>query len=300
MIISIPMFDLDAIAKKSGLLKESDVSWHDEDVPLQKRGVHVEWLNRFAWEVYRNLQEVIEHHEAQKQASIHLDNVPWPSPLPFPESQEITSAFLVPNVIQPMTKALAAPLFARVPEEYRGCPDLFVSHAWSNPLVRNAFAELEALTSPLQRRGATQYVWLDIVCYNQHCVEAVAEDMKAVVASIGRVGIPMINSVPFSRLWCLWELLCAHVAQVEVVVYEANGSAYDIGYLAKCFQEDFQSVEQASTTVPYDREQILNAMVSTFGSLHKTDEHIRQLVFSMLSKDSDKPWNRSTSKTDDR
>lgn len=294
------MLNLNTIANKSELRNESDVSWSDDDIPLHERGVHIEWLNEFVWEVYRNWQDVIDQHKSQERASFHhySGNVPWPNPLPYPMDQEITSEFLVPNVIQPMTKELAAPLFARVPDDYRGCPDLFVSHAWSNPLVGTAFAELAALISPLSRRGATKYVWFDVVCYNQHHVEAIADDMKAVIASIGRVGIPMINSVPFSRLWCLWELLCAERGQAEVVVYEANGSAYDIGYLAQRFQEEFESVKKAVTTLRSDRKQILNAMALTFGSLKKADDHIRRLVNGILSKDSDKPWKRSASKTE--
>lgn len=294
------MLNLDNIAKKSGLRDESDVSWSDDHVPLHQRGVQVKWLNDFVWEVYREWHEVMEQHESQRRASVWFDHVPEPDPLPFPVDQEMTSAFLVPNVIQPMTKLLAAPLFARVPDEYRGHPDIFVSHAWSNPLVGNAFAELEALVSPYAGRGTTTYAWLDVVCYNQHRVEAIAADMNAIVASIGRVGIPMINSVPFSRLWCLWELLCAHVSQAQIVVYEANGSVYDLGYLAGRFKEEFKSVERAVTTLPSDREQILNAMVSTFGSLQKADEYVRQLVNAMLSKDSDKPWNRSATRSDER
>jgi hypothetical protein len=121
--------NLDTIAKKSGLRDESDVSWRDGDVPLHERGVQLEWLNNFVWEVYRSWQNIIEQHESQRRASIYFDNVPCPSPLPFPADQEMTSTFLVPNVI---TKVLTAPLFARVPDEYRGCPDLFVSHAWGN------------------------------------------------------------------------------------------------------------------------------------------------------------------------
>ena len=260
----------------------------------------MKWLNDFVWEVHREWREVLERHEQQRRANVWFDHVPSPSPLPFPADQEMTSEFLVPNVIRPMTKALAAPLFGLVPDEYRGRPDLFVSHAWSNPLVGNAFAELEALGAPYSGRGTANYVWLDVVCYNQHRVEAVAADMKAIVKSIGRVGIPMINSVPFSRLWCLWELLCAHVCQAPVVIYEANGSAYDLGYLARRFHEEFNSVEQAATAIPSDREQIINAMIATFGSLQTADDHIRQLVTGMLSKDSDKPWNRAASRTNDR
>ncbi len=292
------MLNLDTIAKKSGLREEGDISWRDGDVPLHERGVHLEWLNDFVWNVSRDWQDILEQHEYHRKANIYFDNVPEPSPLPFPAGQEMTSAFLVANVIQPMTEVFAGPLFARIPKEYIGRPDLFVSHAWSNPLVGNAFAELEALRRPYVKRGTTEYVWLDVVCYNQHRAESVAADMKAIVASIGRVGIPMVNSVPFSRLWCLWELLCAHVAEAEVHVYEATGSVYDLGYLARCFHDEFKSVERAATTLSSDRDQILSAMVSTFGSIQKTDDYVHLLVDGMLSKDSDKPWNRAASRTE--
>ena len=136
------------------------------------------------------------------------------------------------------------------------------------------------------------FVWIDFACYNQYRVECVADDMRAVIGSIGRVGIPMINSVPFSRLWCLWEILCAHLADAKLEMYEANGSAYDMGFVADRFQEEFRSVERAATTLPQDRELILEAMISTFGSIAKADERLRQLVNSMLSKQSDKPWNK--------
>jgi hypothetical protein len=121
--------------------------------------------------------------------------------------------------------------------------------------------------------------------------------MKAVVESIGRVGIAMINAVPFSRLRCLWENLCAHTAQAELVMFEANGSAYDIGYMAGVFAQEFQSVEHAMTTLPEDRKQILGAMVSTFGSIEAADHYLRGLVLGMLSQDSDKPWKRKKAPT---
>jgi hypothetical protein len=254
--------------------------------------VHLKWLNDFFWAVYRSWHDLLEQRESQRRASIYYDRVPWPSPLPFPTDQEMTPEFLVPNVIRPLTKVIAGPLFALIPNEYRGNPDLFVSHPWSNKLVGSAFATLEALNTPFRGRDTVKYVWLDVVCYNQHRVEGIAADMKAVVASIGRLGIPMINSVAFSRLWCLWELLCAQVTQAKVVVYEANSSAYDLGFLARCFQNEFKSVKRAATTLPEDRKQILDAMVSTFGSIRKADSYIHGLIIDMLSKESDKPWKK--------
>ena len=86
--------------------------------------------------------------------------------------------------------------------------------------------------------------------------------------------------------------------EVMVHVYEANGSVYDIGYLSRCFHDEFKSVERAATTLSSDREEILSAMVSTFGSIQKADDYVHLLVDGMLSKDSDKPWNRAASRTE--
>jgi hypothetical protein len=135
---------------------------------------------------------------------------------------------------------------------------MFVSHAWSNPLIGgNAFTTLYAIKHPYKSHSAVEFVWLDVACYNQHRVEVVAADMKAVISSIGRIALPMINAAPFGRLWCLWELLCAHVGGAAVDLWEANGSAYDIGFSARRFTEDFVSVERAGTSLATDREQIL-------------------------------------------
>src|SRR5262245_33928822 len=125
-----PMFnlDLDNIAVSSGLRPES-VSWRDDDVPLHARGISIEWLGRFAEAVKSEWDGVKQRHEFQRRATVYSD-MPEPGPLPFPEDQEITSAFLVRNIIQPMTTSLAAPLYARVPDAFRGRPQMFISHAW--------------------------------------------------------------------------------------------------------------------------------------------------------------------------
>jgi hypothetical protein len=287
------MLDFEAIANASRLHDDSSVKWSDSEVPLHQRGVRLEWVIDFLKEVDRSWREVVSRHEEQQRASNYVDSVPWPDPLPVRPSQEMTPEFLVEYAVRPMTALSRAPLFARVPDEHRGHPDCFVSHAWSNPLIGgNAFATLYAVVHSYSSGSRPTFVWLDLICYNQHRVEAVAADMNSVIASIGRVALPMINAVPFSRLWCLWELLCAHVTGADVGLWEANGSVYDLGYLARQFENEFVSVECAGTSLETDRRQILEAMVATFGSIHETDEHVRRLVLKGLSQDSDKPWNR--------
>jgi hypothetical protein len=71
-----------------------------------------------------------------------------------------------------------------------------------------------------------------------------------------------------------------------------TGSAYNIGMASDAFWYEFKSVENASITLAVDREQILEAMIATFGSIQETDQYLRGLVDTMLSKHSDKPWNK--------
>lgn len=286
------MLNLDAIATKTGLSSADQLGGHNGNMPIENRGVSLNWLINFLKEVDRSRHVIVEDYQRRKYRWWWRDE-PEPDPLPFNENVEMTPHFVVSHVIRPMTQAYSGPLFARVPEHQRGKPDTFVSHAWTNRLIGgSAFATLYALDSPLRYWNPVKYVWIDVVCYNQHRPESIADDMKRIVASIGRVGLPVINSAPFSRLWCLWELLCAHVMQAKVEVYEPHESPYELGFPRMHFADGFKSVERAATTLPEDREHILEAMKATFGSIRNADEHIRDLIGSMLSKESDKPWNK--------
>jgi hypothetical protein len=126
--------------------------------------------------------DVVERHDSQARASTYSNTVPWPDPLPFPPDQRMSPAFLVPNVIRPLTATVQGSLFARVPVDHKGRPDLFVSHAWSSPLEGSVtLGTLQALDSPYKRHGPVKRVWLDVVSYNQHHVESIAADMQTVV-----------------------------------------------------------------------------------------------------------------------
>jgi hypothetical protein len=65
-----------------------------------------------------------------------------------------------------------------------------------------------------------------------------------------------------------------------------------MGFVYGIFRETFRSVSEAETTVPKDKQEILDAMISTFGSIGQTDEHLHKLIERGLTKDSDKPWNK--------
>lgn len=93
-------------------------------------------------------------------------------------------------------------------------------------------------------------------------------------------------------MWCLWEILCAHLTNSEVNICEPLQSASEMGFVYDIFTKKFGSVSDGETTVPKDKQDILNAMISTFGSIDQTDEYFRKIVERGLTKDSDKPWNK--------
>ena len=51
----------------------------------------------------------------------------------------------------------------------------------------------------------------------------------------------------------------------------------------KAFESKFLSVADSATSISGDKEQILDAMISTFGSIDETDRYLRDLVKSKLS-----------------
>jgi len=60
--------------------------------------------------------------------------------------------------------------------------------------------------------------------------------------------------------------------EAEILIEEPNTNVADLGLVADAFRTEFRSVEQANTTLPQDRRQILEAMVATFGSIDATDQ----------------------------
>jgi hypothetical protein len=238
------MLNLEAIAAASGLTSQDAGDWSDAAVPLSKRGVSLTWLKRFLDANGGDQERIVDTYKRDKRYSI-MGDVPWPEPLPWDiERGALQGASLVSRVIRPLTVHSATPLYAHVPEEHRGPPDVFVSHAWANPLI----ASLHAIHEPYRKRDPVEFVWLDLVCYNQHRVEAIAGDMQSVISAIGRVALATANTVPFQRLWCLWELLCAHLAGARVELCEITSQSSDLGLFIWYFESKFESVERAETT----------------------------------------------------
>jgi len=100
---------------------------------------------------------------------------------------------------------------------------LFVSHAWRYPLL-DLVEALDDWTTKEKKRDA--YVWLDVMCVNQHDAEAQPQEFwtKSFKSAVGRIGTvllvlaPWDKPIPLTRIWCLFEVASAIEAKAEVHV----------------------------------------------------------------------------------
>ena len=210
--------DINLIARENGLLDE-DSFWSENDVPLQKRGVKIDWIIDFFHKIADYRVQLWKNYHSQCNAAFYFDfNDTWPKPkIPsLSESEECTPEIAVNNYIKPLTMKSKTPIYTRIPLEFRGIPKFFVSHPWGQPLVgQTTMCTLYATSQLLEEFPENdRYVWIDIISYNQHLFESIAHDMKAIIGDIGYLVFPLVamglSPSPFNRLWCIWEIMSAY------------------------------------------------------------------------------------------
>ena len=289
------------------LLDESSCCWHESNVPLQERGVRMSWLVKLVdsiyehtnwplWQDYTRRLEQAERAESQRKAALWNDNIPEPEWVDTrePELLELTTRQFVAQHVIPFTALLKIPLYARIPESERGKPSVFLSHAWDAIVLAKGkgrwgrYGTLDAF-GPGVAGIQDEFVWIDFVCYNQHTVaeESIAFDMESIVKSIGKVAFAVTPVSLFDRIWCLWEVLSvARNPGVDSQFCAAPGYQTDKRLMVNAFFEAFTSVTSAGSTKREDKDKILGAMNSYFGSTDAADDYIRHLIKRGMSH----PW----------
>jgi hypothetical protein len=288
------------------LVDEQSCRWNEADVPLPERGVRFSWLCDFVRSIYWQRNEPVrkqlrlqeEARQYEDYARHYPGNLPTFEELrgvrldPDPKFYEATIHELVAEHIVPLTKAIRAPLYARVPPSDRGKPEVFLSHAWANSVLSSAQqwhgGTLDAFDSEGVAGIKENFVWIDFACYNQHTIaaETIAFDMQALIRSIGNVAFAVTMTPLFDRIWCLWEVLSVSQAGARSRFCVGPGYRTDKRVMVNKFFEAFKSVKEAGATKTGDYEKLLAAMISRFGSIAAADEHIRKL----MSEEMGRPW----------
>jgi len=198
------------------LLPIDACSWSEDDVPLGHRGVRFSWLYDFVAKIDSAIADMWNHFRSTQRAAMYGPwDIPWPDQPVYPE-ELLTTRQLVAELIVPMTSAIRAPLYARVPTEHRGRPSVFISHTWSSYAVAAAHGSLDIVLD----HHRDSFVWIDMACYNQQSVvdASIAADMKAIISGIGQIAFILTTQPFFTRSWCLWEIVCGHQTGAAVKV----------------------------------------------------------------------------------
>lgn len=280
--------DLARFPSLQEIVSSAPDGWSDSNVPLAQRGVRLSWLvgmvrnlledvNRPRAKASAEAQRAFDHNRAGMWGLHDQPDMEVPS---VPKYALLNVRSLVDHFVLPLTVELRAPLWAYVPEEYRGVPDCFVSHTWNSLLLgppQQAIGTLDAI------EHLEQHVWIDFVAYNQHTIESIPTDMEAVVGKIGKVVFAGTPTPMLGRIWCLWELLCANRTGTDFDIAIKPGFRNDKILAVNTFYRSFGGVENAVATKPEDRKIISDAVLAQFGSAAAADEHLDRALRERFS-----------------
>ncbi len=275
---------------------EAARGWSESDVPLQRRGVALDWLIAFINDLQSESQlSRISAMEEAKRAESHNKAGLWglhdqpDLPVPqIPRPSLMNIHCFVEQFVKPLTEEIRSPLYARIPDEYVGPPDIFISHAWNALLVgpeQQRIGMIDAFEKGAFNPKA-KYIWIDFICYNQHLFETIAPDMERVIGEIGKIGfvatpVPLLN-----RSWCLWELLCSERTGASTDVFVRSGYRNDKILSVNTFFRSFTGVQSSQSSSNRDQTAIFEGFLKQFGSFESADAQIEDILREKLSS----PW----------
>ena len=261
------------------LLKPSNsVNWSDNSIPIHERGIRGDWLLKVLNSVRDLRVEICERHDSQSRAALHFDHVPEPD---FPRLDgTLTSNVFVRDHVIPWTADIEAPLFALVPDEYTGKPTQFLSYTWNSGYFDSGYGVIYAIEKHLK----SHYIWMDVMCHNQHAIGSVTKQMHDVIAGINQLLLPMSQYPWYDRVWCIWEVICALKNDKEIIFCEYLKKDRDFRKIFTHFLENFKSIAHAETLHKEDKDEILSNVIHMFGSIDAADKYLYDIMKNKLSQ----------------
>jgi hypothetical protein len=263
--------------------ENKEASNRGDDTPISKRGIRLDALEGlFEW-ADKQRERVDRRASEHSWAYYHLDDPDDRIPPPtgydhVPQDQ--TARDFVKHFCLPSTKNSASSMHAILQDEYIGAPTTFISYGWDSVLINAADGLIATLGEAATLRQVVlkgSYVWIDIVCHNQHSIGPVADQMRAVISQCDNVVVPMMSRW-YERVWCIWEVLCAKLEAkpVQFIWAPKLSRSYKLAY--RSYVDGFTSVRDAQATYQSDKEAILTLVESEFGTIEEADDYYRSIM----------------------
>jgi hypothetical protein len=245
--------------------------------PISKRGIRLDALEGlFEW-ADQQREKLNQQASAHSWAYYHFydsdDRIPPPIGYDrIPQDQ--TARDFVQHFSLSLTKNSESSLHEILQNEYIGAPKTFISYSWDRVLINKADGLIPTLrdTNPSE-----SYVWIDLVCHNQHAVGPIADQMRTVISQCDNVVVPMMAQW-YERAWCIWEVLCAKLEAKPVRFLWAPKLSRGYKTAYRAYVDGFTSVREAKATYQRDKETILSLVENEFGTIEEADKYFRSVM----------------------
>ena len=153
------------------------------------------------------------------------------------------------------------------------------------------FADVADVLQQWHRRSPESYFHMDIFCINQHNSSttngASLAQLRAEMRTFSQVLVvvsPWSAPAPWTRTWCLWEVLAAMELGVDVALllpraqYAAMGLALATGAGPTCSVFPMDALERSQTSLPADKMLLIADIIFAHNSPEAAMEQLRLLL----------------------
>ncbi|OQS00615.1 hypothetical protein ACHHYP_03243 [Achlya hypogyna] len=209
-------------------------------------------------------------------------------------SATATTTEVCDTIVKPATLGLNQSYAETVGAPGVGTATHFVSHAWKYCFVDLVAAiEIYALSVP---DAKNLFFWVDLMVVDQHNAPSRphtwwSTTFVSAIRDMGKVVMvfsPLLDPVPLTRAWCLWEIFSAITAGAEITLAmpTEQWTLYRVN-----LREDYHGVLDMLVTIdgrraeafnPDDRAAIFSAVEATTGGFDALNGHVRKLIAGIL------------------
>lgn len=230
------------------------------------------------------LKTTVQRQNAAKKLGEEAELVPFAgfSLIEISAEEDLTTEEVCEVYIKPRTakeKCSLVDILAQDEAEVVGAAGTIVIHSWSSPFK----SIWESLEPEIKQRGediGNVYVWIDLLSVSQHTMFTVTPRWLTTTLcdAIGAIGSSVLvladwkKPVPFSRLWCIWELLATiqQGTELTVIMPPSQRASFDdrvFHDLPLVIKATFDAIdsEHAMATQENDEIQILASIRDSIG-----------------------------------
>ena len=214
-----------------------------------------------------------------------------------PRLATMTTADVCTRIVRPLIPARGGTFLGTLPGSSASPATVYVVHCW-----QGRFADTVDVMEQYARERPNAYFWIDLFCRDQHTPASdlgaawLTSELRATIEHTGNVLVvvtPWYDPLLLSRVWCLFELVCAVKRAGLLVEYRMPAEQqrmlrhnFHMGVAAVSRLLSMVTVRHAAATLPQDKLMLDAAIHDAFGvaSASSAVKHSLQQWYFTLTK----------------